>query len=129
MATWKLSNLEKKNCVEREYWTHPKYSQSIVRETGWRWGTFTCESDEQPDIDLANPDGYTVYDSEYDWELDNMDDGCWADVTYPDDMPDEERERLDELWEEDSYSAWEAEGLYNADTDVLLVGELSLEEV
>jgi hypothetical protein len=128
MATWKLSNLEKKSCIEREHWTHPDYDEPITRETGFRWGTFYCESDEKPDIDLANPNGYSVYDSDYDWELDSMDDGCWEDWTWPDSIPEEERERLEALWEEDSYSAWEEAGLYNSDTDVELIGELSLEE-
>ena len=128
MATWKLSNLEKKSCIEQEFWRHPDYKQPIVKEVGWRWGTFYCESDEKPDIDLANPDGFSVYDSEYDWQLDSMDDGCWEDITYPDDMPEEEQERLQELWDEDSYSAWEEAGLYNDDTEVTLTGELSLEE-
>ena len=63
MATWKLSNLEKKSCIEREFWTYPDYDEPIVRETGFRWGTFYCESDEKPDIDLANPNGYLVYES------------------------------------------------------------------
>lgn len=129
MAKWTLSTKEKKSCVEREFWTHPDYSDSvIVRETGWRWGTFTCESDERPNIDLDNPDGFHVYDTEYDFELDSMHDGCWEEWTWPDDMPEEERERLQEIWEEDDYSGWEEQGMTHDDTEVVLFGPLELEE-
>jgi len=128
MATWTLSTKEKKNCVEREFWKHPDYSSPIIRETGFRWGTFTCESDERPDIDLDNPDGLHVYDTDYDFELDSMQDGCWEDWTWPNDIPEEERERLEAIWDEDSYDGWEGEGLINDDTEVVLYGPLELEE-
>lgn len=128
MATWTLSTKEKKNCVEREFWKHPDYSSPIIRETGFRWGSFSCESEERPDIDLDNPDGLHVYDTDYDFELDVMQDGCWEDWTWPDDIPDEERERLEAIWDEDSYEGWEGQGLINDDTEVVLYGPLELEE-
>ena len=43
-------------------------------------------------------------------------------------MSEEERERMDELWEEDSYSAWEEEGWINSDTETYFNGPLSLEQ-
>lgn len=126
MTTWILSNVEKKSCVEREFWKHPDFDDPIVRETGWRWGSFSCESDEKPNIDLANPDGFWVYDSEYDFELDSMDDGCWEEITWPKGMSSEECERLEELWDEDGYDGWESAGITNDDTEVVLYGELDL---
>ena len=87
MATWALTTKTKKNAVEKQFWY--KDGRVIIREEGYRWGKFYCESDERPDVDLANPDGYELGDSEYDWELDHLDDGCWADWTYPDDMTEE----------------------------------------
>lgn len=128
MSTWTLSTKEKKNCVEREFWKHPDFDAPIIRETGYRWGSFTCENDEQPDIDLDNPDGLHVYDTGYDFELDSMQDGCWEDWTWPDEIPDEERERLEAIWDEDSYDGWEGEGLVNDDTEVILYGPLELEK-
>lgn len=126
MATWVLTTAEKKNVVETEFWT--KDGKTIKRSTGFRWGTVYCESDTRPDIDLANPDGLEVFATDYDFELDSLDDGCWADVEYPEDMSEEERERMDELWEEDSYSAWEEEGWINSDTETYFNGPLSLEQ-
>ena len=65
MATWELSTEYKKNAVEVQLWY--KDGVTIKKIDGYRWGTFYCESDERPDIDLRNPDGYELTD--YDWEL------------------------------------------------------------
>ena len=126
MATWVLTTLEKKNVVETEFWY--KDGNTIKRSTGFRWGTVYCESDERPDIDLENPDGLEVFATDYDFELDNLDDGHYCDVEYPEDMSEEEQERMDELWDEDSYSAWEEEGWSNDDTETWFHGPLDLEQ-
>ena len=126
MTTWVLTTLEKKNVVETEFWT--KDWNTIKRSTGFRWGTVYCESDERPDIDLENPNGLEVFATEYDFELDNLDDGCWADVEYPEDMSEEEQERMDELWDEEGYDAREGEGWSQDDTETWFNGPLSLEQ-
>jgi len=126
MATWVLTTKTKKNAVEKQFWY--KDGKVIIREEGYRWGKFYCESDERPDVDLANPDGYELGDSEYDWELDNLDDGCWADWTFPDDMTEEEQEEIQEAWEEDFYEGMEAKGWSNDDTEYWFYGELELEQ-
>ena len=126
MATWVLTTAEKKNVEEIEFWY--KDGKIIKRTTGFRWGTVYCESDERPDIDLENPDGLEVFATDYDFELDNLDDGHYCEVEYPDDMSEEEQERMDELWDEDSYSAWEEKGWSNDDTETWFHGPLDLEQ-
>lgn len=126
MTTWVLKTLEKKSVEETEFWT--KDGQTIKRITGFRWGTVSCENDERPDIDLTNPDGLEVFATDYDFELDSLDDGWYGDVEYPEDMSDEERERLEELWDEDGYDGWESDGWYNDDTETWFYGPLSLEK-
>ena len=126
MATWVLTTAEKKNVEEIEFWY--KDGKIIKRTTGFRWGTVYCKSDERPNIDLENPDGLEVFATDYDFELDNLDDGHYCDVEYPDDMSEEEQERMDELWDEDSYSAWEEEGWSNDDTETWFHGPLNLEQ-
>ena len=126
MTTWVLTTLEKKNVEEVEFWS--KDGQTIKRITGFRWGTVYCESDEKPDLDLDNPDGIDVFSTGYDFELDNLDDGCSLEVEYPDDMLEEEQERLDELWDEDSYDGWERDGWSNVETETWFHGPLNLEE-
>ena len=43
-------------------------------------------------------------------------------------MSQEEQERMDELWDEDSYSAWEEEGWSNDDTETWFHGPINLEQ-
>jgi len=123
MATWKLSTQHKKNAVEKQIWT--KDGKTVIREEGYRWGTFYCESDEQPDIDLKNPDGYELFG--YDWELESLDDGCWIDWDWPADMSEEEQNQIMDAWSDDYYEGMEALGWSNDDTEYHFYGPLQLE--
>ena len=123
MATWELSTEYKKNAIEVQLWY--KDGVTIKRVEGYRWGTFYCESDERPDIDLRNEgDGYELAD--YDWELGSLDDGCWADWEYPTDFPIEERIKIEEAWDNDWYDGMEALGWSNDDTEYWFQGPLKL---
>ena len=123
MAVWQLSTEYKKNAIEVQLWY--KDGVAIKRVEGYRWGTFSCESDERPDIDLRNEgDGYELAD--YDWELGSLDDGCWADWEYPTDFPIEERIKIEEAWDNDWYDGMEALGWSNDDTEYWFQGPLKL---
>lgn len=129
MARWILSNVQKKNVLELEYFKHPKHYKPIVIENWWRWGTFECESDEKPDIDLENddPDGFYVYATDYDFSTVSLDDGVSTDIVWPDDMSEEERERLQEIYDEEGYDGWLEEGIDATDTEVIIFGPMELE--
>jgi hypothetical protein len=123
MAVWELSTEYKKNAIEVQLWY--KDGVTIKRIEGYRWGTFYCESDERPDIDLRNEgDGYELAD--YDWELDSLDDGCWADWEFPDSMSEEERTKIEEAWDNEWYEGMEALGWSNDDTEYWMQGPLKL---
>ena len=123
MAVWELSTEYKKNAIEVQLWY--KDGVAIKRVEGYRWGTFSCESDERPDIDLRNEgDGYELAD--YDWELGSLDDGCWADWEYPTDFPVEERIKIEEAWDNEWYDGMEALGWNNDDTEYWFQGPLKL---
>jgi hypothetical protein len=125
MTTWKISNYNKKNAVERQFWR--KDDKVIIREEGFRWGTWYCESDEKPDIDLKNPEGFEVgYADEYEWELDSMDDGCWADTEAGQNTTDADIEEFNAAWEEDTFDGVEALGWNNDDTEYWIYGPLQL---
>ena len=123
MAVWQLSTEYKKNAIEVQLWY--KDGVAIKRVEGYRWGSFSCESDERPDIDLRNEgDGYELAD--YDWELGSLDDGCWADWEYPTDFPIEERIKIEEAWDNEWYDGMEALGWSNDDTEYWFQGPLKL---
>ena len=123
MAVWQLLTEYKKNAIEVQLWY--KDGVAIKRVEGYRWGSFSCESDERPDIDLRNEgDGYELAD--YDWELGSLDDGCWADWEYPTDFPVEERIKIEEAWDNEWYDGMEALGWSNDDTEYWFQGPLKL---
>ncbi|NBP56115.1 hypothetical protein EBU71_06190 [bacterium] len=124
MAIWKITNYHKKNAVERQIWV--KDGITIFKEEGFRWGVWTCESDEQPDIDLNNPDGYDLTNGDYDWEMEEMIDGSWVEWTFPNDMDEEEQERIQELWDENSFEGLEEEGWVNDETEHWIFGPIQL---
>ena len=124
MATWTLKTQHKKNAVEKQHWY--KDGKEIIRQEGYRWGTFYCESDEQPDIDLVNADDYEIGQDEYEWELEELDDGCWADWEWPEDMPEEEQDEIMDAWNENYFEGLEELGWSCDDTDYILLGPLEL---
>jgi hypothetical protein len=135
MAIWSISTVDKKSVEEVESWV--KDGVTIRRTTGFRWGKFTIEtSDDDPPegITEENPDGIDMYsyfgeNAENGAELDSLDDGWFAEVHYPDSMDDDEQSRLDELWDEDSYSSWEDDGWYNDETECWFYGTLAIERI
>jgi hypothetical protein len=124
MATWTLSNLYKKSIVEKHFWR--KDDNIIIMIEGYRWGTWTLESEEKPDIDLENEDDYEIGGDEYDWEMQQIDDGCWMEWEFPKGMDEEEQERIQELWNEDFYEGLENDGWENIDTEHYIQGPLQL---
>lgn len=127
MATWKLSNQHKKSAIERQYWHRD--DKVIIREECFRWGTWSCESDERPDVDLKNSDNEfeVSWGDEYEWEMESMDDGCWADTEAGRNCTQQDLEEFNAAWEEDFYDGVEALGWTNDDTEFYLIGPLRLE--
>lgn len=119
MATWELTSEWKKSAVERQFWY--KDDKVIIREEGYRWGTFTVESDTMPLTyeELRNEDGYELgsIDNDECWELVDMIDGCWADTEKGRNCTDEDLEEFEEAWEEDYYEGVEAKGWTQDDTE------------
>lgn len=134
MANWKVSTKDKKSVEEHEHWE--KDGQVIVRVNGFRWGTWivTTEDDNPPEFELEacpggsdDEDSVDMYNNGYETELVSLDDGWYGDVRYPDDMDDDEIERLEELWDEEGYDGWESEGWVQTETECWAWGELEIE--
>jgi hypothetical protein len=129
MVKYKISTEYKKSIVEVNFWY--KDGMTIRRETGWRWGSgdvILVDNDEEENFLAAvQSEEVDVYD--YEFELDSLDDGCWEDVEYPEDMSEEERERLDELWNDEPHEGWENEGWSLDDAELWFTGPIKLEKV
>lgn len=120
MATWELTTEWKKSSVERQFWY--KDDKCIIREEGYRWATFTIESDERPltDEELRNEDGYELdwcEAADSSWEMVDMIDGCWADTEKGRNCTDEDLEQFEEAWEENYYEGVEELGWTHDDTE------------
>ena len=124
MTLWTLSNIEKKNIEERSIWA--REGAEICRTEWYRWGTWSTESDEKPNIDTDNPEGYDVYGTDVDWELIEMTDGVAVEWEFPDDMDDDERTRIEQLYEDDGCDGLEEDGWENVETEVFIYGPLEL---
>jgi hypothetical protein len=93
---YKLEPIWKKSVVDIEHWYRKDNDkkQWIEKESGWRWGSATFNSDEFPDIDLKNDQSFNVLEELDDPELE-YDDGCWSSMTFGGDLTEEEQEELE----------------------------------
>jgi len=129
MTTWKLSPQYKKSAVEKMFFY--KDGKVITMEQGFRWATFSVESNERPltDHELKNEDGYELgcIDNDESWEMWDMIDGCWMDIEAGNDKTTStDVEEFEAAWEEDSYEAVEALGWYQDDCEYYYYGPLEL---
>ena len=124
MATWSVKPNYKKSIIERNYLY--KDGQQLMVETGWRWGEFTVETedDNPPDIEA----GVDIYDCGYKAELVDTIDGCWDDVDY-DEVDDETREWLEEFLEENSWYDLEEHGWTQGECEMIIDCDLIIERL
>lgn len=130
MAWWTVRTLDKKSCEEREIWT--KDDKTIVRISGFRWGTFNVETtdDNPPEgITAENEDGIDMYnhvgENIEQVELDSMDDGWYGDFEF-EGIDEDEQQELIEAMEDDYYGFLETNGWYNEETQAWLYGPLEI---
>ena len=127
MARWQISNRHKKSAVERQFWH--REDREFIKEEGYRWGIWECESDERPDIDLDNPDGYELRATDYDWEMQEMTDGCWVDWTFDVSVDEEEQEQIQALWDEELFDGLEGAGWFIYETEQWIFGPITLKNL
>jgi len=141
MANWKVSPYFKKSCEEHEIYT--KDDLTIRRKTGYRGASFYVETtdDNSPEFEFdfvpggdGRKDSINMYDclgsNIENVELESMWDGCWEDIEFPEDMDEEEQERLQELFEEEGvYEVLEGnEGWSNYETEAWIWGPILIED-
>jgi hypothetical protein len=97
----------------------------VTQIDGWRWGSWSGEFDTLPDIDLENKYGLDIA-AEDGWDMNDLDDGCWSDWEFPDDMSEEEQEEFREAYDENYQEGLEELGWTNDDYECWLSGPLVL---
>lgn len=125
MATWSVKPQWKKSIIERNYLI--KGDDRVCIETGWRWGEFTVETedDNPPDIEA----GVDIYDCGYESELVETDDGCWEEVD-SDECSDETKEWLEEFFDEgNSWLDLEEHGWMQDECEMIIDCDLIIERL
>jgi len=105
MAEWNVQPTWKKSVIERQSMT--KDGQTIMIETGWRWGEFIVYTDDDNPPKIES--GVDIFNCDYETEMVETFDGCWEEIDM-DDVDDETREWLEEFFEENSYFDLEEHG-------------------
>ena len=128
---YKLTTSEKKNAVQISTYRYEVDGKTwyFDFEEGYRWGTAVielCEKPNYPEEDWYSEgfclDGYEISDMD-------MNDGCWGNFIFPDDMPDDLKEKIEALWDEDGYEAFENEGIDQWDSTTTFYGPIDFELV
>ena len=125
MATWSVKPEWKKSIIERMYFT--KGDNRLMVETGWRWGEFTVETedDNPPDIEA----GVDIYNCGYETELVETNDGCWEEHDM-DDCDEETQEWLEEFFDEgNSYFDLEEHGWVQDECEMIIDCDLIIERL
>jgi hypothetical protein len=140
---WTVRTYYKKSCEQHEYFTHSDYNGPIVVKDGFRSCTYNVETNdgEFPRFEFTNcPGGSADLDSvdlnscsgdniESTELVEMFDGGCWGEWEFPNDMSDEEKERLEEfLSENGSYALEDEEGWTLDETEVWVWGPLEVSD-
>ena len=124
MAEWNVQPTWKKSVIERQQMT--KGDNTIIIETGWRWGEFIVYTDDDnpPNIEA----GVDMFDCGYETEMVETFDGCWDDYDY-DDCDEETQAWLEEFLEENSVFDLEEHGWYCGDTEMIIDCDLEITRI
>lgn len=132
-SLYRISTKEKKRVSAIEFYV--KDGLEIKYSQGWRTGMVEAKSPNNQtgteipsDLDDYDPeDGIDAYNT---WELEDFEfmDGVSDSIEFPDALPDEERERLEEIFYESGVIGLESEGWEHMDTEVWFFGDLNIEK-
>ena len=112
----------------------------IIRKTGWRGGswTVTTSDDNPPEFEFdyvpggdGSKDSLNMYgfpgSNIEDVELIETFDGCWEDINWSEKLNEEERERLQEIIDEEGFYQLEEEGWVSSETEMWIWGPIVIE--
>ena len=137
---WTVKTYYKKNCEQHELFVHDDYANPIRVQEGFRWAEYRVETTDgnPPEFvfqtcpggtaDLDSVDLNSCFGDNVDsTELVSLDDGCWREIEWPEDMDDDERERLEAFIDENGTWALEdEEGWMLDETEVWVWGPIEI---
>lgn len=123
MVWWKVETENKKSAEEIIIFNLG--DKEIRYTTGYRWGSMFLESENKPVLDATN--GINIFETEYEYDFDMLDDGWFSDIWFSDNITEEEKEHLKAMIEEDVFSI-EEDGWINTDTECWFYGDLKITE-
>ena len=130
---WEVKPIEKKCVYMRTTYyvsddSEVAAGKKFYMDEMYRWGRCVVRSDVKPEHDAEDPYGNPFELSDYEIEDQESDDGCSLDFEFADEdnWTEEEKAYIEDLWEEDSWSAFDANGIYADDCDTQYVGPLEV---
>ena len=138
LTHWTVKTLDRKSIEEIEYFT--KDGMTIVHRTGWRWGEWTVATNDgnPPEFELDYVPGGNGNKDSIDMNscyVNNIEestmvetsDGWYDDIEWPDDMDEDEQQRLQEaINEEGYYTALEDNGWTHDETEMWIWGPIEI---
>ena len=124
MADWNVQPSWKKSVIERQYMS--KDGQVVIVETGWRWGEFTCET-EDDNPPLIN-EGDDLWSTEYNVEMIETTDGCWEEHEFYG-FTEKQEEKMREWLENNSAFDLEEKGWTLSESEMIIDCEPEIERI
>lgn len=116
MAQWRIEPSWKKSIIERCY--YHKDGNTIMIETGWRWGTFETETEDDSPPKIES--GTDLWCCDYEVEMIETWDGCWEEHDM-DECDEETQEWLEEFFDEgNSWLDLEEHGWVQGDSEMII---------
>ena len=125
MAVWSIKPEWKKSIIERNY--YHKDGNTVMIETGWRWGEFHCETEDDTPPVLES--GVDLWSCGYDVELVETNDGCWEEHDM-DGCDEATTEWLEGFFDEgNSWLDLEEHGWSQGDSEMIIDCDMLIEKV
>ena len=130
LTWWTVKTVDKKSVTEIEEFT--KDGSTLTHTTMFRWGSWkVATNDNNPPEFEFNESGRLDMNSCYEnnieeVELISMDDGCYEDLEWSEDVSGDEQEKAQEIIDEDGLWELESHGWNHYDTYVYVSGPLEI---
>lgn len=136
MKLWEIRPVEKKCVYLRTTYYVPDDSEiaagkRFFMDEMYRWGRCVVRSETKPQHHDLDPYRFPFQLSDYEVDDQESDDGCSLEFVFDEDdeWTEEEKQYIEGLWEEDSWTAFEDNEIYVDECDAYYAGPLEVTEM